>query len=259
MRFNNPTPPPSIDGTVYNANPDKRRNAQVREYDDLLFDQLPRNAVYLTDDSLIYTVDFVRLYEGRRPDLATGFVNSWGFDDWGLSRERLAQLLQYAFDTDLPLYIESLRPPFDRMLAETGRRYAFETVALDARRWVYRLATARDVGVIGNAAPPPVARTTLVGYGLDGSDPELAHGVRADEDFMVGFRFEPSSRPFPVVYRWIAPDGDARFSSPMFVVPAGSDATGWLFEHRGVLTPGDWTIEVWVGPSKVDSTSLTVR
>jgi hypothetical protein len=83
--------------------------------------------------------------------------------------------------------------------------------------------------------------------------------VDRDEDLFVRFDFEENLQPFPVVFRWIAPDGRAAFSSPVFVVPAGSGTAAWLQERRGVLTPGLWRVETWVGAGKVDGAELTVR
>lgn len=261
MRFASAEPHSAIDFARYNANPNKRYYVDIEEYFDLLLDQLPPNAIYLSDDASFYTLEYYRFYDGRRPDIASSFVNSWGFSDWGLSQREFSALLRYAYHADLPLFLFGLRAPFDRALDATGRNYRFETVPLDAERSIYRLATAKEDGWTGSdarALTVPIVHRILVGYQSGDRSFTAAESVRAGDDFMVRFDFERNSEPFPVVFRWIAPTGKVRFSSPLFVVPADSGAFGWIQERRGVLTPGRWRVEVWVGASKVGSSGVVL-
>ena len=260
MRFNNSGPEYTIDHATYLANPNKRRNTEIEDFADLLFDKLPANVIYLTDDNWFFALQYYRVYEGRRPDMGLSFADPFGFTNWGLSDQEFESLLQYAQDAQIPLYLGSLAAPFDEMLVATGRTWPFERVPLDDRRWVYRLAPATTTAQPPRAAAGflPTPRGMSVSYGPNASNP-INDSVRRDRDFTVRFEFGSNPIAFPVVYRWIAPNGKARFASPVFVVPAGSGAHEWVQDHRGVLTPGPWNIEVWVGDNRVDDTRLMVR
>jgi hypothetical protein len=248
----------TIDSARFVANPNKRRYDDIDAYFSALFERLPPDAIYLDDDSRYHTLEFYRIYERRRPDLATNFVNSFGFRDWGLSRDAFAGLLEYAYASDVPLFLVSVGQPFAGLLRETGVRHAFEAFPLDDRRFVYRLATASESG--DGPRPPfvPVPRGTRIGRGRDPMALGPPSAVGRNDDLVVRFDFEENPRPFPVVFRWIAPDGRAAFSSPVFVVPAGSGTAAWIQERRGVLEPGRWRVEVWVGTRRVDGADLDV-
>ena len=256
-RFGRAAPFNTIDYAVYQTNPDKRRYTDIEEFSTLLLARLPPDAVYVTDDAFFYTLQYYLVHGGGRPDLALALVNSWGIAGWGLSPAELTALLTNAYDNDLPLFLERLDAPFDQLVGTPGGTFAFERFDLDARRWVYRLRTS---GTSDATSPSfmPAVRATFVGHGFGGPRPEIVRHVDPDAELTVYFEFEENSQPFPVTYRFIAPDGRARLTSPVFVVPAGSGSAGWLWEHRGVLTPGPWRVEVWVGGSPVGSTSFTV-
>jgi hypothetical protein len=257
QRFGRSVPCNTIDPVVYQTDPDKRRYTDIEEFSTLLFERLPPDAIYVTDDAFFYTLQYYLVHAGRRPDLAVALVNSWGISGWGLSPEELTVLLTYAYECDLPLFLERLDAPFDQLVGTSGTVYAFERFDLDARRWVYRLRTSGQ-GCEGSPSSIPAVRGTFVGHGFGGPRPEIVRFADADAELTVYFEFEENSRAFPVTYRLIAPDGHARFTSPLFVVPQGSGSAGWLWEYRGLLTPGPWRVEVRVGSTPVGSTSFTV-
>ncbi|MBZ5637177.1 MAG: DUF2723 domain-containing protein [Acidobacteriia bacterium] len=249
----------TIDPARFVANPDKRRYRDIDAYFGALLDKLPPNATYLDDDSRYNSLEFYRLYEGRRPDLETNLVNLFGFADWGLSKEAFAQLVGYAHAADLPLFLATLGPPFDVFLRAAGKPYRFEVFPLDDLRFVYRLVTAAQDGT--EAPPPfvPVPRGLHVGKGRDPMALVPASSVGRNQDLVVRFDFDENPQPFPVAFRWIAADGRAGFSSPVFVVPALSGSAAWIQERRGVLRQGRWRVEAWVGAKRVDGIELDVR
>ena len=233
MRFNQDEPPHTVDVVRYNAIPAKSCYNDIAEFSGLLFEKLPPEAVYVTDDAFFYTLQYYTVYEGRRPDLGVGFINAWGFSGWGLAPDELSSLLDWALAAGLPVFLERLDAPFDAVVSARG--YAFERFPLDDRHFVHRLVTE---GMDATAFTPSVRGLAV---------------VRERGEPVVRLELEPNRQSFPVVFRWIAPDGQARFSSPLFVVPAGSASFAWVQDRRGVITPGEWRVEARVGATRVAS------
>ena len=86
----------------------------------------------------------MQLYEHWRPDIRLRLVNSWGFDNWGLSKNDFAELIARAFRNNEELFIVSLGHPIEEFLAQESLEghYRFDPVALDSKRWIYKLALA---------------------------------------------------------------------------------------------------------------------
>jgi hypothetical protein len=138
-----------VDFAEYLANPNKRHWNDAEEYANLLFEALPKGAVYIDDDSrTYYPVQYFRRYFHKRPDLKVYLVNSWGFSNWGITRKGFTNLLRHAWRTHGNLYLPSLRDPFRLRLHSMrlgSAKPAFEIITLDERRYIYRLLTARDL------------------------------------------------------------------------------------------------------------------
>jgi hypothetical protein len=133
----------------YLANPNKRHWNDAEEYANLLFETLPKNAVYIDDSSrTYYPVFYFRRYFHKRLDLKVHLVNAWGFSNWGLGRKEFTGKIREAWRKDRNLYLPSLRQPFRRLLRpiELGSaKPTFEIITLDERRYIYRLVTAREL------------------------------------------------------------------------------------------------------------------
>jgi hypothetical protein len=132
----------------YLANPNKRHWRDAEEYANLLFEKLPKGAVYIDDDSRTYfPVQYFRRYYHRRLDLKIFMVNSWDFSDWGLDRRDFEKELLLARRSPGNLFLPSLRSPFRQLLPRNldGSPPEFQLFPLDERRYIYRLLTATEL------------------------------------------------------------------------------------------------------------------
>ena len=141
-RYNNNYTFNTYNGAEYIANPNKGTYRDIAELAARVFETLPQNAILIdTDSRTFYPLRHFQLYEHERPDLRLRLVNSWGFDDWGLSRRDFSQLLERAYLNGEDLFVVSLGHPFGELLSQESLRgrYEFEPFALDSERWIYRL------------------------------------------------------------------------------------------------------------------------
>jgi len=142
-RYNNNYTFNTYNSAEFIANPNKGTYRDIAAFAARIFEALPQNAILIdTDSRTFYPLRHFQLYERERPDLRLRLVNSWGFDDWGLSRRDFSQLLERAYMDSEDLFIVSLGHPFDALLAQESQqsRYEFEPFALDSKRWIYRLS-----------------------------------------------------------------------------------------------------------------------
>lgn len=125
------------------ANPNKRDYRDIALFARRVFEVLPQNAILVDADSrTFYPLRYFQLYENVRPDIRLRLVNSWGFDNWGLSRRDFSELLERVYRNGEDLFIVSLAHPFGEFLAQENvqGRYEFERFPLDPERWIYRLS-----------------------------------------------------------------------------------------------------------------------
>jgi hypothetical protein len=135
-----------VDYGTYRANPNKRHWRDVEEYAALLFEKLPRGAVYIDDDSrTYYCVRYFRQFYRKRPDLKVRLVNSWGFTGWGIDRATFQKELRDAYRYNRGLYLPALSHPFHELMPKSGTRMRFSIFQLDGTRKVYRLRTSREL------------------------------------------------------------------------------------------------------------------
>ncbi len=142
-RYNNNYTFNTYNGAEFIANPNKGTYGDIATFAAQIFEALPQNAILIdTDSRTFYPLRHFQLYERERPDLRLRLVNSWGFDDWGLSRRDFSQLLERAYVNREDLFIVSLGHPFEALLAQESQqgRYEFERFPLDSERWIYRLS-----------------------------------------------------------------------------------------------------------------------
>ena len=142
-RYNNNYTFNTYNGAEFIANPNKSTYEDIATLAARIFEVLPQNAILIDSDSrTFYPLRHFQLYEGERPDLRLRLVNSWGFDDWGLTRQDFMQLIERAYVNGEDLFIVSLGHPFAELLAQESQqgRHEFEPFALDSERWIYRLS-----------------------------------------------------------------------------------------------------------------------
>ena len=147
QRFNNLYTENSHRVHEYVINPNKRHYYDIEEFATLLFEKLPANAIYIDDDSRVYyPIDYYQKYYHKRPDISVYLINSWGFEDWGLSKAKFQTLLKYAYTTDKDLFLISTKHPFDQFLYQPGnsQTFAFSKFQLDRTRWIYKLVTQKE-------------------------------------------------------------------------------------------------------------------
>ncbi|MBI5242963.1 MAG: DUF2723 domain-containing protein [Elusimicrobia bacterium] len=165
-RYNNLYSPGAYRLNEYIANPNKRH---FREYDDfarLLFNRLPKGAMFFDDDGRSYyqLSDYFQKQKGWRPDVSLLFMNSFGYDsiNWGLSTGSVAEVIRKAYFFDRGFYTISLGPPFRKAIdaLPAGERFQFEKFYLDDAHWVYKLMTRKDE----LRSPLSLRRTDGAGY-----------------------------------------------------------------------------------------------
>ena len=140
------------------VNPDKHNFREVASFASKLFERLPRNAVFLDDDSRTYypLADYFQKYYHQRPEVSVVLVNSWGMEDWGLSKAAMTKMIVDAYRQDLPFFAISLGNPladFIRAAMREVPRLAFVKFPLDDHTWVYRLVTQREYAARALSTP----------------------------------------------------------------------------------------------------------
>ena len=138
----------------YIANPNKRNYYDVEEFADLIFEKIPHGAILFDDDSRTFypLAWYYQKYYQKRPDLRIEMVNSWGFDNWGAGESGFVKALRKAYEGDEDFFLVSLGHPFNTFLnnvKEKGR-YKFKKFALNDSRWIYKLITAKEAGVLAD-------------------------------------------------------------------------------------------------------------
>ncbi len=149
-RYNNNYSENSYYQSEFIINPNKRGYDDVDRFAKLLFAKLPPNATFLDDDSRTYypLADYYQKHYGIRPDVSTLLVNSWGFANWGLGSDTLADIITKAYYLDKPFYAISNKAPISGFMAEAQKRVPeIELVKffIGESRWVYRLVTQSEV------------------------------------------------------------------------------------------------------------------
>jgi hypothetical protein len=242
----------------YMANPDKRNYREYQVFIGRLFERLPEGAIFIDDDArTYYPIKYFQKYYGQRRDLRVEMLNVWGFEGWGLGQQAFADLLEEAYQGDKPLFLISIGPPYSTHIIRIpgSERYRFREYPLSDGRWVYQLLTARAA-----ALPPEPPRFTrvAVGQGLDTATPRERTSFSARETVMAAAYFEINGEPFPLRFRWLAPDRTIVVNDPM-VLPFGCSSAWTALDRPAPLPAGAWTVEAMVGDRKVGSAAFDVR
>ena len=127
----------------YIANPNKGTYRDIAVFAERILETLPQGAILVDSDSrTFYPLRYLQVYEGWRPDIRLRLVNSWGFENWGLSKQDFFELVERAYRGNEDLSIVSLGHPFEELLATDALkdRYRFDRRSLDSERWIYKLA-----------------------------------------------------------------------------------------------------------------------
>lgn len=147
-RFNN-----SYSGGLYRqgeyiGNPNKRGFTDVANYAEALFEKLPSGSVYLDDDSRSYypLAEYYQRHYGRRPDVSVVLMNSWGFSDWGLTKNSVIDLMEKSYTMNFPFFLPALGRPYAETIRAAQERFPvkFAEFQLAGNRTIYRLQTVRD-------------------------------------------------------------------------------------------------------------------
>jgi hypothetical protein len=246
-RWNNDYTENTHDAAAYIANPDKRHWNDAEEFAGLLFERLPRGAVYIDDDSrLYYPIDYLRRHRDRRSDLHVRMINSWGFSGWGLSEAQFTHHLRRAHDTDRPLFVVTLDWPFRHFIAraaEQGVPTRFERFELDSQRWIYRLRTRAELG--GAEAPladRPNVRALWTGLDFNTASPERRRRFAPDDAIMAALDFESTTDAFGVRFVWLRPDGGLHHEGDLFIVPPANTRSWSFLEGPRPLPRGTWRV-----------------
>jgi hypothetical protein len=264
-RYNNIHGHNSHNISEYLANPNKRNYRDVDTYANLIFSRLPANAMYIDDDSRVYyPIEYFRKYYGHRPDLNIQIINSWGFANWGLDRDRFAQTLDYAFTYDKPLFLITTAYPFQAFIQDASRlyqrEYHFIPYRLDNQRWIYRLATAHNNQTSrGTVYTPEVIRLkTGLNFNL-ATGQVVKSEFQAGEPIMTMLDFQANGQPFPLAFTWRQPDGNVySYNQPGIVATGNTGAWSFLQKQKPVV-PGKWKVEALVEGKVVAEQEFTVK
>ncbi len=131
------------------VNPNKRNFDDVQKFARLLFERLPRDAVFLDSDSRTYytLADYYQRISKVRSDVSLLLVNSWGIANWGLESGALADMMTRAYYLDKPFFAISNQKPiaaFIRKAQEKEPEIELVKFPLNEKRWIYRLITQRE-------------------------------------------------------------------------------------------------------------------
>jgi hypothetical protein len=257
QKFGNTLTANTHDVGEYVANPNKRHYREYEIFLGRLFESLPPGAIFLDDDSrTYYPIKYYQKYYNRRRDLRVEMVNVWGFEGWGLGRQGFAALLAEAYEGNKPLFLVSIAYPFDAFIIDLrDDRYRFRKFPVGDGRWVYQLLTAQAAGL---PPEPPAITRVAVGAGFDTATHHERTSFAAQEPVMAAAYFELNGEPFPLRFRWTAPDGSSWVGSPT-AVPFGCTSAWAMLDRPSPLPAGKWTVEALVGERKVGAAAFEVR
>ena len=265
FRYNNNYTVNSHDCAEYIANPDKRNYYDVEEFAEVLFKILPAGAIFVDDDSRTYYPihDYYMKYYGKRKDLNVQIINSWGFDNWGLTPNRFSALLKQSYENNREFFIVSVDHPFRGIITALPEkeRYQFEAFSLDEKRWIYRLKLANESKntIPGNKLSVPYIFTLKTGNGFDGNFPGEKKLFRLNEPIMVSLEFENNSDPFHVQFQWYDPEGKIYFTSKKFVVSSNNKSVWSYMEREGSLESGRWVVKAFYENHLLKETFFIVK
>lgn len=161
-RFNNTYAAGLYRQGEYISNPNKRGYTDVADYADELFSKLPAYSVYLDDDSRTYypIAEYYQRFYGKRPDVSVQMMNSWGFDDWGLSPKAIVDMMERSYVSGTPFFIPTTMSPYSSVIRAAKERFdvKFTEFPLGGNRAIYRLEPASSTGNSNSAVEESARR-----------------------------------------------------------------------------------------------------
>ena len=125
----------------FTINPNKYGYRELDVFAERLFTLLPENAIYIDDDSRTYypLVDYFQKLYQRRLDINMLLINSWSIEGWGNSPADIARVIKRAHARNRPLYMASLKWPYNLILARLPSHIRFVKFPIGGGRWIYKL------------------------------------------------------------------------------------------------------------------------
>ncbi|BCE01740.1 protein O-mannosyl-transferase family [Marinicellulosiphila megalodicopiae] len=125
----------------FTINPNKSNYREIDLFAERLFAVLPKNAIYIDDDSRTYypIVQYFQDLLKQRQDVQVVLINSWGIDGWGNSPGDIAKTISKAYSQNQPLFMASLKSPYYLILNKLDPNIKFEKLAIAENRWIYKL------------------------------------------------------------------------------------------------------------------------
>ena len=247
----------------YIANPNKRNYYDIEILANLLFEKLPRNATFIDDDSrTYYPLAYYQRFYHQRPDLNIQLVNSWGFDNWGATSNQFANMIREAYLTNRDLFLISLGNPFPSFISGIPDfwKYRFLRFSLDDKRWVYKLATIKEMEA---GSPPPTVFPSVegvaVGVRFESPDPIVKTHFSRTDGIMGQISFTANVDPFYLSFHWLGPAGQVIFSSIPFLVPPGNTSVWSFLEKPNERPPGTWSLQIFSGEAVLGEIAFTVE
>jgi hypothetical protein len=244
-RFNNIYTRNSHDCARYVADPNKGEWTDARKFVLALGEKLPPEAIYIDDDArMFYPVDhYYQRYLGWRPDVRVMIMNSWGFENWGMSEDAIVTLAERSIDRR-PFFLVSVRHPHlgtVQKLIEKGivsRRFD-----LDDERWIYQLVrlSPEERASVGSTLH---VIESFVGRDVMAKVPVIKPVYGEDEALAVRVDFHKNAEPLPIEIGWIDPNGAEYFKSAPFTIEPGNTQVFSHLERKGERVAGRWVAEV---------------
>ncbi len=253
-RFNNNYTHNTHNCATYIANPDKSGWRDVDAFAELLFAALPPNAIYFDDDSRNYYPlhDYYQRRYGKRPDVRILMMNTWGFDNWGLSEQGFTDNAVVWLRQGRPVFMTTIDKPMDgitRNLAARG--IVAKRHDLDADHWIYRLEY--------QASGRLRVHDVMMGRRFDAKTPVLANAFAHDDIIGARVRFAATEEAMQLSFRWRDPAGEAHYQSPPFALPAGSTDVWSHLDDAKPRVPGRWQVELVSDDAVLASHAFDVR
>ena len=257
-RYSNSYTENSHDCAEYCADPDKSDFSDIHEFATLIFETLPPNSILFDDDSRTYYPlhGYYQKHYGMREDLEIVLMNSWGFENWGMSERNIITVIKYIVQSR-DIFLVSDRHPFSGVIQSLyGSGIVPERYELDDERWIYRLVPC----------DPEKIRTERllltgmhVGTGFDTQRPSMRGEFGRDEDVMVEVEFIHNRGPIPIQFRWIDPAEVEYFASEPYLIPEGNTGCWSYMGTQGRRHRGTWRVEALVNGQVAGSASFELK
>lgn len=246
-RYNNNYTQNTHNAAKYIANPNKHNFDDIEEYAMALFKKLPKNSIYIDDDSrTYYPVKYYQQYYNYRPDLKVQIINSWGFENWGLNQQQFISLLKNSYEENQDFFVVTIDHPFrDFISLLPPSESNFQKFPLDEKRWIYKLRTKKEIStnLTEKTFSLPKFRRLFTGVNLNTNTPLEKKQFTPYENIMVKLLFDNNTNPFWLNFRWLNPNNQVYFTSQPFLVSTGNTSVWSFLEKQQDFPSGIWQVE----------------